>query len=78
MCLMLLSIRRGIIAGFLTLLFEFYAFNFVPRNIAIMATHSLSAQKVDYLINFLLFFIVFYLVLTFGAYLIKKISPKSK
>jgi uncharacterized membrane protein required for colicin V production len=75
---MLLSFRRGIIAGFLALLFEFYAFNFVPRNIAIMATRSLSAQKVDYLINFLVFFIVFYLVLTLGTYLIKKISPKSK
>jgi hypothetical protein len=75
---MFFSIRRGIIAAVLSGLFEFYAFNFVPRNIAIMATRSIAIQKVDYVINFLIFFIVFYLLLTLGAYLIKKFSPKSK
>jgi hypothetical protein len=75
---MFFSIRRGIIAAVLAIVVEFYAFNFVPRNIAIMATRSLAVQKVDYVINFLIFFIVFYLVLTLGAWLIKKFSPKSK
>ncbi len=75
---MFLSIRRGILAAVLALVLEFYAFNFVPRNIAIMATRSFSRQVNDYLINFLLFFIGFYLVLTFAAWLIKKYSPKSK
>jgi hypothetical protein len=74
---MFISVRRGIIAAVLSLLFEFYAFNFIPRNIAIMATRSSAVQKIDYLINFLIFFIVFYLVLTLGAYLIQKFSPKS-
>jgi len=74
---MFISVRRGIIAAVLALLLEFYAFNFIPGNIAIMATLSPAIQKVDYLINFLIFFIVFYLVLTLGAYLIQKFSPKS-
>jgi hypothetical protein len=75
---MFISIRRAIIAAVLAAVLEFYAFNFIPRNIAIMATRSPSVQKVDYLINFLLFFIVFYLVLTLGAYLINRFSSKSK
>jgi len=75
---MFISIKRGIISAVLSLLLEFYTFNFVPRNIGIMATRSLSRQIGDYMLNFLVFFIVFYLVLTLGAYLIKKIFPKSK
>ena len=73
---MFISVRRAIIAAVLALLSEFYAFNFIPRNIAILATRSLSIQIGDYIFNFLIFFIVFYLVLTLGAYLIKKFSPK--
>ena len=75
---MFISIKRGIISAVLSLLLEFYTFNFVPRNIDIIATRSLSRQIGDYVLNFLVFFIVFYLVLTLGAYLIKKIFPKSK
>lgn len=75
---MFISIRRGIIAAVLSLLFEFYAFNFIPRNIAIMATRSSAIQKVDYVTNFLIFFVVFYLVLTLTVWLIQKFSPKSK
>ncbi|MGA2504987.1 MAG: hypothetical protein ABSG01_12925 [Anaerolineales bacterium] len=43
-----------------------------------MATRSFSRQVNDYLINFLLFFIGLYLLLTFAAWLIKKYSSKSK
>jgi hypothetical protein len=75
---MLVSMRRGVFAAVLAIVLEFYAFNFIPRNIAIMETRSLAIQKVDYLINFLIFFFAFYLVMTLGAYLVKKFTPKSK
>jgi hypothetical protein len=75
---MFISIKRGMISAVLSVLFEFYSFNFVQRNINILATRSLSRQVADYVLNFLVFFIVIYLVLTLGAYLIKKIFPKSK
>jgi len=58
--------------------FEFYAIYLVPRNINVIAARSLARQIGDYVLNFLVFFIAFYLVLTLGAYLIKKIFPKSK
>jgi hypothetical protein len=74
--MMFISVRRGIISAVLAVVLEFYAFNFVPRNIAVMATRSPAIQKVDYLFNFLIFFIAFYLVMTLGAYLLKKTSPK--
>jgi uncharacterized membrane protein required for colicin V production len=73
---MFISLKRGIISAVLALLLEFYAFNFVARDIGIIATRSFSRQIVDYALNFVIFFIVFYLVLTLAAYLIKKIFPK--
>ncbi|HCM81781.1 MAG: hypothetical protein UV63_C0004G0036 [Microgenomates group bacterium GW2011_GWC1_43_11] len=75
---MFISTKRGIISAVLSLLLEFYAFNFVPKNINIIATRSLSRQIIDYALNFIIFFIVFYLTLTLIAYIIKKIFPKSK
>ncbi len=75
---MFISIKRGIISAVLSLLLEFYAFNFVARDVRIIASRSFSRQIFDYLLNFVVFFIVFYLVLTLIAYLIKKIFPKSK
>jgi hypothetical protein len=68
--------RRGIISAVLAIAMDIYAFNFIPRNIAVAATRSLVWQIADYVVNFLLFFIVFYLVLTLAAWLIKKVSPK--
>jgi putative effector of murein hydrolase LrgA (UPF0299 family) len=75
---MFLSIRRGILAGVLALALVYYAFNFVPRNIAVMASRSFSWRVSDYLINFLLFFIGFYLLMTLVAWVVKKVSTKSK
>ncbi len=73
-----ISKKRALVSVIASLLVVFYAFNFVPRNINIIATRSLSRQIIDYVLNFIIFFIVFYLVLTLIAYLIKKIFPRSK
>jgi hypothetical protein len=67
---------RGIISAVLALLLEFYAFNFVARNINIITTRTLSRQILDYAFNFVIFFIVFYLILTLARYLIKKIFSR--
>jgi hypothetical protein len=75
---MFISIKRSIISAVLALPFEFYAIYLVPRNINVIAARSLARQIGDYALNFLVFFIAFYLVLTLGAYLFKKIFPKSK
>jgi Mg2+/Co2+ transporter CorB len=75
---MLISKGRGIISAVLALALDIYAFNFIPRNIAIMASRSLSWHIADYVVNFLIFFVVFYLVLSLAAWLIKKVSPKTK
>jgi hypothetical protein len=75
---MFISISRGIISAVLSVLLVIFSFNFVQRDINILATRTLSRQIFDYVFNFLIFFIVIYLVITLGTYLIKKIFPKSK
>ena len=75
---MFLSTKRAIGSIVATLVFEFYVFNFVPRNINIIATRSVGKQIFDYILNFIIFFVVAYLVLTLIAYLIKLFSPKKK
>jgi hypothetical protein len=44
----------------------------------IIASRTLSRQVGDWGFNFLVFFVVFYLILTLAAWLIKKVSPPSK
>lgn len=73
---MFISEKRGIISAVLALILDFYAFNFVPRNINIIATRTLLVKIADYAFNFILFFVVFYLILTLIAYLAKKFFPK--
>ena len=75
---MFISIKRGIIAAILAIILEYYAFNFVARNIRIIATRSFPRQIADYALNFAVFFVVFYLILTLGSYIFKKITSKSK
>jgi hypothetical protein len=75
---MLLSIKRGILAAVLALALVYYAFNFIPRNIAVMSTRSVSWRVSDYLINFLLFFIGFYLLMSLVAWVVKRFSHKPK
>ena len=75
---MFLSTKRAIGSIVAALVFEFYAFNFVPRNINIMATRSAGRQIFAYILNFIIFFAVVYLVFTLIAYLIKLFSSKKK
>jgi len=69
-----ISKKRALVSAIASLLVVFYAFNFVPRNINIIATRSILRQILDYCLNFVIFFIVAYLVLTLIAFLIKVIS----
>jgi len=69
---MFISKKRALVSAIISLLFEIYAFSFVPRNINIIATRTLPRQILDYVINFVLFFVVAYLILTPLSYLLKK------
>lgn len=73
---MFFSTKRAIGAGVAAILAEFYAFNFVPRNINIIVTRTSVIKILDYIVNFLIFFVVAYLILTLIAYLIKLFSGK--
>lgn len=71
---MRLSKKRALISAIISLTFVFYAFNFVPKNINIIETRSLPRQIFGYGLNFVLFFIVIYLILT----LIARLIPHSR
>jgi len=75
---MFLSLKRAIWSGVLTLIIEFYLFNFVPRNINIIATRTLGRQIFDYILNFVIFFVAIYLAITLITYIIRLVSPKRK
>jgi len=75
---MFISLKRAIWVGAGAIIVDFYAFNFVPRNINIIATRSLSVQILDYIFNFLMFFAAIYLAVTLIVYFIKWLSPKNK
>ncbi len=45
--LMIISVRRSTIAAVLSILIEFYPFDFLPGNIAIMGNQSYAIQKVS-------------------------------
>jgi hypothetical protein len=67
------KIRLTLSAVFSTL-FVYYCFNFVPRNVAILATRTLERKILDYILNFAIFFVVFYLILELLAFIFKKRS----
>lgn len=73
---MFISLKRAIWSAVGAVIVVFYAFNFVPRNINIVATRSLSVQILDYIFNFLMFFVAIYLAVTIIVYIIKWLSPK--
>lgn len=73
---MFLSLKRAIWSGVATLIVEFYLFNFVARNINIIASRTLGRQIFDYILNFVIFFAVIYLVVTLIVYIVKWCSPK--
>ncbi|HBL51798.1 MAG TPA: hypothetical protein DDZ05_01055 [Candidatus Blackburnbacteria bacterium] len=69
-----ISKKRALASAIISLLFVFYAFNFVPRNINLLETRSLLRQLLAFGLNFVLFFIASYLILT----LIASLIPHSK
>lgn len=67
---MFFSTKRSIWSAVAALALEFYAFNFVPRNINIIATRTLTVKILDYILNFVIFFVVIYLAVTLVSYII--------
>lgn len=73
---MFLSKNRAIISAIAAVLLVFYSFNFVARNVNIVASRTLGIQIADYVLNFAIFFIIIYLVLFAIAFFAKSIKSK--
>jgi len=74
---MLTKKLKIIVSSVVSALFVFCAFHFNPRNIAILASRSLERQIFAYILNFVIFFVVVYLVLSLFNFLAKKFfGPK--
>lgn len=71
---MLKNKTRLILAAGFSVLAVYYFFNFVPRNVAILATRTSERIILDYTVNFVIFFVVFYLILSLGVYIFKKLA----
>ena len=66
-----ISTKRGFTSAFLALVLEIYVFNFVGSDAAIIAARTLPRQILDYVFNFVVFFVFFYLAITFFDCLVK-------
>jgi hypothetical protein len=75
---MLISAKRGGICAVITIILEWYAFTFNPRNAAIIATRSTSRQIADYVLNFVIFFLVIYLFTSLIIFIVRKFVSKIK
>lgn len=73
---MFLSTKRAIWSAVTAIIFVFYCFNFVPRNINIIATRTLTVKILDYILNFVIFFVAIYLAVTLITYIVKLFLPK--
>lgn len=73
---MFFSKKRVWAAAILSLVLIFYFFNFVQRNVDIIETRSMGRRIFDYGLNFAIFFVVIYLVLTLLIYLYKLVVTK--
>jgi hypothetical protein len=67
------SVPRAAVAALLSILFVFYAFNFIPRAIMILATRSLGRIVFDWVINFAVFFILIYLLASLATFIYQKL-----
>lgn len=67
-----ISKKRLLISSVLSLLLDFYAFNFIPRNVNIIATRTIFAKILDYALNFLIFFLAIYFVFTLIIFIVEK------
>lgn len=73
---MFISGKRALWALGLSIILVIYGMNFVVRNVEIMATRTLVRQIFNYGSNILLFFIVFYLLISLSVYIIKLFNKK--
>lgn len=71
-----ISKTRIIIAGVLSILLVFYFLNFIPRSVNILASRTFVRQILDYLLNFVIFFVATYLPLAAISFLYTKIFKK--
>lgn len=70
----LISLKRVIVSSVISIALEFYSFNFVPRNINILATRSVYVQIFDYILNFVIFFLIIYLLISSVLYISNKLK----
>lgn len=64
---------RIMISSVFSAILVFYSFNFIPRNVSIIASRSLGRQIIDYILNFVLFTVVIYLALSLISFILKKL-----
>lgn len=69
---------RLIVTGIISALLVFYVFNFVPRNANIIASRTLRRQIFGYLLNFVIFFVVIYLISCLITFIYRKLLTHSK
>jgi hypothetical protein len=71
--------KRALWSGIVSVVWVFYLFNFVPRNINIVASRNFTHQILDYVLNIVLFFVIFYLISSLIIFLVSKAKTlKSK
>ncbi len=73
-----ISKSRIVFAVIISAIFVFYAFNFVPRNINIIASRNFGRQIFAYVFNFALFFIIIYSISCLFTYLRQKLFKRAK
>jgi O-antigen/teichoic acid export membrane protein len=73
-----ISKTRIIVAVAVSIALVFYFFNFIPRDITILASRSFGRQILDYLLNFCLFFIIVYLLSSLPAFMLARLHKHRK
>ena len=72
------SKSRFIVSLVASVLIVILSFSFVPRDITALASRTPIRQVLDYILNFVVFFGAVYLLLSLFAFIIKRVSPRSK
>ena len=75
---MLKSKTRFLVSLVASVLIVILSFNSVPRDVAILASRTPMRQMLDYILNFVIFFVTVYLLLSLFTFIINKFSPRSK
>ena len=73
-----LNKSRVLISAALSLILVGYFFNFVPQNVQVIASRSPLRRIADYSLNFIIFFVIIYLLVSYSTYVYKKIRTNQK